>query len=203
MLLRRLPAGAAGRCGISFCRGFVVSFLGRNSFHPQMLHDRVIQRLVAVLLADLNHAGNLVGLAFAHEVRDGRGEHENFQRGHAAFFIDALEKILRDDAFERFRKRRADFVLLFGRENVDDTIDGLGGARRVQRAENQVTGAGGYERQFDGFQIAQLADQNDVRVFAQRAAQRGGERLRCARRLRDDSPGSSCFRARIRSGPRP
>ena len=102
-------------------------------------------------------------------------EDQNFQRGDTALFVDALEKVLRDDAFERFGKRGANFVLLFGRENVDDTVDRLGRAWRVQCAEDEVAGAGGDEREFDRFKIAHFADQNDVRIFAQRAAQRGGK----------------------------
>ncbi len=72
-------------------------------------------------------------------------------------------------------KRGADFVLLVGRKDVDDTIHRLGRALRVQGAEDQVAGAGGRQRQFDGFQVAQFADQDDVRVFAQRAPQGGGK----------------------------
>jgi len=66
----------------------VVSFLGRNSFHSQVFHDRVIQRLVPHFLADLNHARDLMRLAFAHQVRDCRREHENFQRRHSPLFIE-------------------------------------------------------------------------------------------------------------------
>ena len=49
-------------------------------------------------LADLNHAGNLVCLAFTHEVGHGGGEHENLQRRTTAFLVHAFEKILCDDA---------------------------------------------------------------------------------------------------------
>ena len=137
------------------------------------------------LLADLDHAGNLVRLAFAHQVGDGGGEHQDFQRGHAAFLVDPLEEVLRDDAFERFGKRRADLVLLLGGEDVDDAVHRLGGAGRVQRAEDQVPGAGRGEGQFDGFQVAQFADQDDVRVFAQRAAQAPRQTIWYARPPRD------------------
>ena len=82
----------------------------------QMFHDGVVERLVALLLADLDHAGNLVGLALAHEVGDGGVEHEDFQGGHAAGFVDAAEEVLGDDALERFGQGRADLVLLAGRE---------------------------------------------------------------------------------------
>ena len=80
----------------------------------QMVHDRVVERLVALLFADLDHARNLVRLAFADEVRDRRIDDQNLERGDAARLVDALEKVLRDDAFERFRESRANLVLLVG-----------------------------------------------------------------------------------------
>ena len=126
-------------------------------------------------LADLDHAGDLVRFSFAHEVRDRRVDHQNFERGNAARLVDSLEKVLRDHALERFRQRRANLVLLIGRENVDDTIDGFGRARGVQRSENKVTGGRRGQRQLDRFQVAHFADENDVRVFAQRSAQRVGK----------------------------
>ena len=51
-----------------------------------------------------------------------------------------LNRCLRHDALQRLGKRRADFVLLVGGKNVNDTVHRLGRALRVQRAENQVTG---------------------------------------------------------------
>src|SRR3546814_6431847 len=42
----------------------------------------------------------------------------------------------------------------------------------MQGAEHQVAGFRGGQRQADGFQVAQLADQDVVRVLAQRRAQR-------------------------------
>ena len=144
----------------------------------QMLHDRVVERLVALLLADLDHARDLVRLAFADEVRDRHVDDENLERGDAARLVDALEKILRDDAFERFRQGGANLVLLVGRENVDDTVDRFGGARGVERAENKVTGGGRGQRELDRLQIAHFTDEKDIRIFAQRAAQSGGERTR-------------------------
>ena len=137
----------------------------------QMIHDRVVERLVALLLADLDHAGDLVRLAFANEVRDRHVDHQNFKRGDAAGLVDPLEKVLRDDAFERFGQRGADLVLLVGRENVDDAVDRFGRARSVQRSENKVTGGGRGQRQLDRFEIAHFTDEQDVRIFAQSAAQ--------------------------------
>ena len=65
--------------------------------------------------------------------------------------------------------------MLGGREDVDDTIDRFGGIGGVQSAENKVTGSGRGQRELDRFQIAHFADQNDVRIFTQCAAQRVGK----------------------------
>ena len=54
----------------------------------------------------------------------------------------------------------------------------------VQRAEHQVAGFGGGQRQADGFQIAHFADQDDVRIFAQRASAGRWRTTACAGRPR-------------------
>src|SRR5208283_497738 len=69
------------------------------------------------------------------------------------------------------------FVLLVRRKDVNDTVHRFGGALRVQRAEDQVAGGRRRDGQFDGFQVAHFADENNVRVFAQRAAQSRGKGL--------------------------
>jgi hypothetical protein len=45
----------------------------------------------------------------------------------------------------------------------------------VQRREHEVPGLGGRHRQRDGLEVAQLADHDDVRILAQRGAQRASE----------------------------
>ena len=45
----------------------------------------------------------------------------------------------------------------------------------MQARQHQVPGLGGGERQADGLRIAHLADEQDVRILAQRVAQPGGE----------------------------
>ncbi len=142
-----------------------------------MLHNRIVQRLITDLLADLDHAGNLVRLAFAHEVGDGRSEDEDFQRRDTPFLVDPLEQVLGNNPFEGFGKGRANLVLLLGRKDVDDTIHGLRGVRGVQRAEDQMTGAGRDQRQLDRLKVTQLADEDYVRILAQRSTEGGGEGL--------------------------
>ena len=87
-----------------------------------------------------------------------------------------LQQRLRDDRAQRLGQHRAHHFFFGRREHVDDAVDGLGGGAGVQRAEHQVAGFRGGQRQADGLQVAHFADQDDVRVFAQRRAQRLGER---------------------------
>ena len=65
-------------------------------------------------------------------------------------------------------------------KDVDDAVDRLRRRVGVQRAERQVAGLGDPQRRFDGLEVAHLADQHDVRVLAERGAQRHREALRVA-----------------------
>ena len=64
-----------------------------------------------------------------------------------------------------------------GREDVDDAVHGLRRAGGVQGAEDQVAGLGGGYSQLDCLQVAHLADQYDVRIFAQGGPQSAAEGL--------------------------
>src|SRR5205814_5680368 len=75
-----------------------------------------------------------------------------------------------------YRDLRADLLLLVRRVEGADPVDGLRGTLRVQRGEDEVTGLRRGQRGRHGLQVAQLADQDDVRVLAQRVLEGGGER---------------------------
>src|ERR1043166_3205722 len=105
----------------------------------QVIHDGVVQRLITFFLADLDHARDLVRLAFAHQVGNGEVDDQDFERSHPARLINALEEILRDDAFERFGERGANLILLVSGKYVDDTIYRLRRAGGVQSSEDKVT----------------------------------------------------------------
>ena len=90
---------------------------------------------------------------------------------------DLLAEHLRDHTLERLREHHADLLLPVGRELIDERSIGARRGRRVQRAEHQVTGLRRLDRDRDRLEITQLADQHDVRVFAQRRAQRVLERV--------------------------
>ena len=55
--------------------------------------------------------------------------------------------------------------VLLRREQVEDAVDGRGGAGGVDGAEHQVAGLGGVNGRLEGFDVAQLADQDDVGVL--------------------------------------
>ena len=58
------------------------------------------------------------------------------------------------------------------REDGDDAVDRLGRVERVQRGQDEVSGLGRQQRGFNRLEVAHLADEDDVRILAQGAAQR-------------------------------
>jgi hypothetical protein len=154
----------------------LLRLVGRDHAAVDEVGHRRLHRDHAGLGADLHRRRDLVGLALADQVaHGGRADQHLDRRGATA--ADLVEQHLRRDAEQRLRHHGAHLRLLVGREHVDDAVDGLGRARRVHRAEHEVTGLGGGERERDGLEVAKLADQDHVGVLAQTAAQRVGERL--------------------------
>ena len=79
-----------------FIEALLVSFLGRDDALFEQFHDGIVERLVTLLLSDLHHAGDLVGLTFANEVRDWRIHHEHFESRDTSRFVDPFEEVLRN-----------------------------------------------------------------------------------------------------------
>ena len=95
----------------------------------------------------------------------------HLDRGNPAA-ADARQEALRDDALEDAREDRADRGLLDRGEELDQAADRLGRVDGVHRREDEVAGLGGLQRGLGGLAVAQLADQDHVRVLAERAAER-------------------------------
>ena len=114
---------------------------------------------------------------------------QHLARGDAAA-ADLLAERLRDDALERLGEHDADLRLPIGRELIDDAVDRAGRRRRVQRAEDEVARLRRLDGDRDGLEVAQLADEDDVGILAQRGAQRALERagVHADLALRDDAP---------------
>ena len=95
----------------------------------------------------------------------------------------ARHQALRDDRLQHAGELQADLLLLVRRKHRDDAVDGFGRVERVQRREDEVAGFGGEQAGLDRFEVAHFADQDDVGILPQRAAQRLRERARVDRHL--------------------
>ena len=79
----------------------------------------------------------------------------------------ALQELLRNDAAQRGRKHCAHVRLLVRRERVHEPVDGLRGAIRMQGAHDENAHLRRRDGDAHSFMIAQLADQDHVRILAQ------------------------------------
>jgi hypothetical protein len=75
------------------------------------------------------------------------------------------------------RELRPDLRLLVGGEDVDDPVDRLHRAVRVQGAEGEVARLGDRQRRLDRLEVAHLADQHDVGVLTEDVLERALEAL--------------------------
>ena len=99
------------------------------------------------------------------------------------------KELLAEDSPKRRRELQADLALPRLREHAHDTVDGVHGAVRVQRREDEVAGLGGGQRGLDRGEVTHLADQDDVRILTQDGAQafRVGLRVGADLTLIDDA----------------
>src|SRR3989344_214009 len=156
------------RFGFFACRFAADDALGHQSFQAG------IQGLHAQRATGLNGRVHLRHLVLADQVTDGRSANHDFVGRHTTA-ADLLQQSLRDNRLQRFGEHGTNHGLLFGREYVNHAVYGLGRRGGVQGAKHQVAGFRSGQGQADGFQIAHLADKDNVRVFPQRRAQGFGE----------------------------
>ena len=71
-----------------------------------------------------------------------------------------------EEALAAVQRDHPDLILPVSREDVDDPVDRLRRRRRMQRSEDEVPGLRRGERQLDRLQIAHLADEDDIGIFA-------------------------------------
>ena len=117
-------------------------------------------------------------LPFADEVPDRRGREHDLGDDGPAVAVHTGGERLGDDSLQSGRELRADLLLLVRRIDVDDTVDRLRRALGVQRGEHEVSRFRRGERGRRRLQVAQLADEDDVRVLAQGVLERRRERVR-------------------------
>ena len=149
-----------------------------------VVEERLVEGLHAVVGALGDDLGQPAGLRGVDDhVPDAAGHAQDLAGGDAAAVVRAHEA-LGDDALERAGEHRAHLLVHVRREEVDDAVDRLGGVDGVDGREDEVAGLGRAQRGVDRLLVAHLADEDDVRVLAQDAAQRALERVRCPGRPR-------------------
>src|SRR3989440_1413488 len=170
-----LSAGILQLLELRLVEGLLVGLLARDLALIQQLLDRGVHGAHAELPTRLHGVLELVELALAYEVGGSRGVHQNLERRHAALAVGALQQLLRDDAPQRGRQHGAHVRLLVGGERVHHAVDGRRRAVGVQRTHDEDAHLRRGDGEAHGLEVAQLADQDHVGVFAQGGVQRGGE----------------------------
>ena len=97
--------------------------------------------------------------------------------------VDARNQALRDDRLEHRGQLQADLLLLVRRIDGDDAVNRFRRVERVKRREDEVAGFGREQRRLDGLEVAHFADEDDVGILTQRAAERMRKRARVDRHL--------------------
>src|SRR5439155_19121914 len=110
------------------------------------------------------------------------GRFQDLEQGDAASTFHGNQTLGNEEAEAR-GEARSHGLLVTRFEGADDAIDRLGGVDGVERGEDEVTGFRRGQRYLDGFAIAHLADQDDLRRLAQRRPQRRREGRRVAVQL--------------------
>src|SRR5690606_19483407 len=103
------------------------------------------------------------------------GDDEDLHGHGKSLAIGAWQEALADDAAKGFADHGGDLVLLVGGKDVEDAADGACSAAGVKGSEHEVAGLCGGYGDGDGFEVAQLADDDDVGILAEGGAQGGGE----------------------------
>src|SRR5262245_22808908 len=105
VVLCRLAAREALEVGLDDSR--LPRLLAGDELGVEKLAQRGVEALHALQAARLDRAGELVGLAFANHVADGRGVDQRLDRGEAALPVGASHQLLRNDAEQRSGQHRA------------------------------------------------------------------------------------------------
>ncbi len=120
---------------------------------------------------------DLIGPSLPDEVSDSGIHHHHLDRGYPTA-SEAREEPLAHDATQHPGEDRHDLPLLLVREELDHASDRLRRIEGVQRREDEVAGLRSLKRDLCRVRIAQLADEDDVGVLPQHAAERLREALR-------------------------
>src|SRR5687767_1202401 len=131
------------------------------------VHQRLVEALHPVLdRALLDQVRDVERLRHVADlVADRRRVDEHLGGGDAARLVGARHEAERDDRLERAREREAHLGLLMRWIEREHAVDRLRRVGRVQRREDEVARVGSLERGVERVDVADLADEDDVRVL--------------------------------------
>ena len=130
--------------------------------------DEADEGLVHGLAADGgaggHSVGDLRGVARANQVADGiRDDHQLAGQGTSPVLLG--NQLLGQDGLQAHGKLKADLRLHALGEDLNNTVDRVGGTAGVQGAKDKVAGLGRGDGGFDRVLVTHFTDQNDIRVF--------------------------------------
>ena len=160
----------------------------------QLRPDGIVHELHTLSLAADDGVLQLLGCSLAYDGSHCTVDHEDFVHRDAAAAVLTFEQELRDHAAQGRGQHGADFGLLVRWEDVNHTVNRLSCIVGVEGAENEQTGFRSSQGKGDGLEIAHLANQHDVGVFAQCRLQSGGK---VDRMFRDFALGDDAFLVRM------
>ena len=155
-------------------RGGVRGDLALDLAGEDELDQRLLERLHVEEAALGDRVRDLLGALLTDQVGDARVHHHHLDGGDAAV-VDARQQPLADHTAEDAGEHGPDLLLLRRREELDHAADGLGRVDRVQGREDEVARLGRLQRGLRGLGVAELADQDRVRILAEHAPERLAE----------------------------
>ena len=115
-----------------------------------------------------------VGFRSPDRLLCGAGCDQDLRRENEALAVGPREQALRDDAAKVVGETLPSFLHVRATEG-EDTTHGARYVRGVQRRQNEVAGFGGLHRDIHRFFVADLPDEDDIRVLAQGGSEGGSE----------------------------
>lgn len=119
----------------------------------------------------------LVRFAFLDAVPN-RRVGEKYLGGDRSAAVRSWYELLGTDAHKNRGELDTHLLLLVGREDVDDSVDGLRRILSMERGKNEVSCFRCRDGGRDRFEVAHFADENDVGILAEHPLERLGEALR-------------------------
>ncbi len=160
----------------------------RSASVPEMisrlpeLGEVLVEELHALLLIR-DGLGQRLGIAVEQDLAHDRRVPQDLDDRDPILAVVGPRQSLADHRLEIGSDLHEQQVALVGREERDEPLHGLGGVGGVHRRIHHVTGVRRLQGGSHGLGVAQLADQNHVRILTERHAQRLEERPRVAAQL--------------------